>query len=82
MANQRYALPSENLQSETHDPLAVTFRKIANRRPKGAAFRQSRASIEREVDLEEKVRETREAFQQQLTDMEASYRAQVQQAER
>jgi chromosome segregation ATPase len=37
--------------------------------------------VEREADLEEKVRETREAFQQQLTDMEASYRAQVQQAE-
>jgi hypothetical protein len=37
--------------------------------------------VEREADLEDKVRETREAFQRQLTDMEASYRAQVQQAE-
>jgi len=37
--------------------------------------------VEREADLEEKVRDTREAFQRQLTDMEASYRAQVQQAE-
>jgi chromosome segregation ATPase len=37
--------------------------------------------VEREADLEEKVRDTREAFQSQLTDMEASYRSQVQQAE-
>jgi len=37
--------------------------------------------VEREADLEEKVRDTREAFQRQLTDMEASYQAQVQQTQ-
>src|SRR3954468_1658265 len=37
--------------------------------------------VEREAELEEKVRNTREAFQRQLTEMEASYRSQVQQAE-
>jgi predicted nucleic acid-binding Zn-ribbon protein len=37
--------------------------------------------VEREAEFEDKVRATREAFQRQLTDMEASYNAQVQQAQ-
>jgi hypothetical protein len=36
--------------------------------------------VEREAEFEEKVRDTREAFQRQLTEMETSYQVQVQQA--